>query len=326
MPDVSPSRSADNVPYSYTYGLGKERPGTPGRVGHMERRQSISSRTFRGPDRCSPTYVSDPPRLAPRGAILYLPGARARALSGNRRRVPRDLATWSQQGPLVGCKDDIHARVRISRPLLDSFGRGRPRGPFEWEGLRGDHSLHRTSPAVCSLPFRPGGRRPRWPVRHRVRADRRPARTRAWRRRRRPGRDEMGRTVPAVSLRDPPVARRLHPRCERCGLEPGPRRERPRSRAAGPRSGAVRPNPRVGPRRAAHWRHVELQLTDLVAARTCWRGHRADPAAIRRSSARLGRRSRRRTTRRRGHRAPARVKSALPAGCRDVPGVIGSPL
>ena len=80
--------------------VGKERPGTPGRVGHMERRQSISSRTFRGPDRCSPTYVSDPPRLAPRGAILYLPGARARALSGNRRRVPRDLATWSQPGPL----------------------------------------------------------------------------------------------------------------------------------------------------------------------------------------------------------------------------------
>ena len=33
---------------------------------------------------------------------------------------------------------------------------------------------------------------------------------------------------------DPPVARRLHPRCERCGLEPSPRGERPRSRAAGP--------------------------------------------------------------------------------------------
>jgi hypothetical protein len=142
---------------------------------------------------------------------------------------------------------------------------------------------------------------PRWPVRHRVSADPRPARTRAWRRRRRPRRNEMGRTVPAVSLRDPPVAWRLHPRCEGCGLEPGPSRERPRSRATGPRPGSVRPDPGVGPRRAADGRDVELQLTDLVATRTCWCGNRADPAASRRSGAGLGCWPRHRPTRRRTH-------------------------
>jgi len=306
------------------------------------RRRPPTARENEGADRLDVPYVrSQTLRLPSSPAEARVPGSGTPGSRSPRRRTSSTQChrawsrTWTTSGRrsgarFVACKDDIHARARISRPLLDSFGRGRPRGPLEREGLRGDHSLHRTSPAVCSLPFRPGGRRPRWPVRHRVRADPRPARTRAWRRRRRPGRDEMDRTVPAVSLRDPPMARRLHPRCERGGLEPDPRRERPRSRAAGPRSGAVRPNPRVGPGRAAHWRHVELQLTDLVAARTCWRGHRADSAAIRRSSARLGRRSRRRTTRRRTFRTCSHVVgrfdvSSCVIWCHPVPsGVVPS--
>jgi len=110
----------------------------------------------------------------------------------------------------------------------------------------------------CALQHGVGGGRPRRSLRDRVRTDQGQRGTRAWRRCRRPGRNELGRTVPAVSLRDPPMVRRLHPRCERGRPEPGPRRGRPRSRAAGPRSGAVRPDPGVGPRRAAHRRHVEL--------------------------------------------------------------------
>jgi hypothetical protein len=101
----------------------------------------------------------------------------------------------------------------------------------------------------------------------------------------------MGRTVPAVPLRDPPMARWLDPRCERRRRGSRPRRERDGSCAASPRSGAVRSHPRMGPRRAACGRHVELQLADLVAARTRRRGHPGPPPAIRRSSARLGRRS-----------------------------------
>ena len=80
--------------------VGKERPGTPGRVGHM----SVVSRSARGPSEgltgvLLPMFRTRHDSLHG-GAILYLPGARARALSGNRRRVPRDLATWSQPGPL----------------------------------------------------------------------------------------------------------------------------------------------------------------------------------------------------------------------------------
>jgi len=54
----------------------------------------------------------------------------------------------SQRGPLVGCKDDIHARARISRPLLDSCT---SRRRSEWNRT----STSRTASRFRSSWYRP---------------------------------------------------------------------------------------------------------------------------------------------------------------------------
>ena len=109
--------------------------------------------------------------------------------------------------------------------------------------------------------------------------------------------DDLGRAAPAVSLRGPPMARRLHPRCERGCRKPGPRRERPCPCASRPRARSVCSHPRVGSRPAAHRRHVELQLIDLMAPGALRRRHQPPPAAARRPSTWVELGSRRRPTR-----------------------------
>src|SRR5918995_7365642 len=99
----------------------------------------------------------------------------------------------------------------------------------------------------------------------------------------------MGRELPAVPLRDPPVARGVDPRCDGGGVEPGPGCERRHASDRHPRAGADRPDASLGPRRAARRRYVELQLADLMVARSRRSGNVDAPTACGRSRSRLAR-------------------------------------
>jgi hypothetical protein len=66
------------------------------------------------------------------------------------------------------------------------------------------------------------------------------------------GRDELARPIPAFPIRDPSLAGRLHPRSGPRSVGSGPGGDGRRSRAARARSGALRPDTRVGSGRAAN--------------------------------------------------------------------------
>ena len=180
------------------------------------------------------------------------------------------MERWRGRGP--------HGRRRIrarhSRrrgghrdALLDPAGRRTSRGPCQRPGLRGTVRRRPTTPRARPLPLGAGDQRPCRPVHHRDGTHPRHARTVARRRRRRPGRHEMGGAVSGVPIRDPPLARRHHPGRPTRNVDRGRRCGR-RRRGAAPGSGAIGANGRVGPRRARRRRDVELELGDLVATRT----------------------------------------------------------
>ena len=87
-------------------------------------------------------------------------------------------------------------------------------------------------------------------------------------------RSSAARSFAPVSIRGTELARRIHPRRPICALQSGHDRCRTGDRASDPRPGPAIPNTDLGPRRAAHRRHVELELTRLVAAHARW--HRPD--------------------------------------------------
>ena len=141
--------------------------------------------------------------------------------------------------------------------------------------------------ALRSLPFGVGGPRSGRALRDRAGAHSRPQRCSARRRRGGSGRHALGGPLPAVPLRDPPLARWAHPRHPRHDRESGPTDGRPRCRPTGPRPAAVHPHARLGPRRVRHRRDVELELRRLLGAGAQRCRHRVGAPARRWPRARL---------------------------------------
>ena len=163
------------------------------------------------------------------------------------------------------------------RAFLDPARRRRGRRSGERQGVRGRVGVRPTTPSARPLPLGPRGHRSRRPLRDRDGAHPRSPWGTARRRGRRSRGHEMGCSVSALSIRDPPLAGRRHPRsaerhCDGAsgdGCDPS---------TTTPRSGAVRAHAGMGARRARRRRDVELELRHLVAAETRRRRDGADRA------------------------------------------------
>src|SRR5674476_344924 len=89
----------------------------------------------------------------------------------------------------------------------------------------------------------------------------------------------MARPFPTISLRGPPLARWTNPRCGRGRGQPPACEQRQASGCASARDPPLGADPDMGPRRTPERRHVELELADLMAARTYRSRHGDDQPA-----------------------------------------------